>query len=251
MAGHSKFANIKHRKGAQDEKRAKLFTKIAREVITAVKEKGSDPDGNPRLRNAIALAKANNLPKDRIEAAIKRAETSGAGENYESIRYEGYGPSGVAIIVDALTDNRNRTASDVRSCFTKYNGSLGETGSVSFMFDHLGYIEFDSASVSFDKVFEIATESGAIDAEEADGKIIIYTESSDLGAVRDAIVNSLKLEPNDVRLDWRPKNYTDITDLESAQKLLKFLDTLEDSDDVQRVTGNFRFSDQIIEELEK
>jgi YebC/PmpR family DNA-binding regulatory protein len=251
MAGHSKFANIKHRKGAQDVKRAKLFTKIVREVITAVKEKGPDPSGNPRLRNAIALAKANNLPKDRIEGAIKKAESSGEGDNYEAIRYEGYGPCGIAIIVDALTDNRNRTASDVRSSFTKYGGSLGETGSVSFMFDHLGYIELEAKGLVFDKVFEAAIEAGASDVEESDDKIIIYTEVNDLFSVRDEVVKSLNVEPNDVRLDWKPKNITEIDNLEDAQKFLKFFDALEDSDDVQRITGNFKFSDKVIEELNK
>ena len=248
MAGHSQFANIKHRKNAQDAKKAKIFTKHTREIITAVKLGGPDPEGNSRLRTAIIAARASNLPKDRIEGAIKRASSGVEGDNYEEIRYEGYGPAGVAFIVDALTDNRNRTASEVRNAFTKHNGSLGETGSVSFVFERVGLLEFADLKISAEQFFEDAIDAGATDIETYDNKFIAYSEPEDLNVVREALVKKFG-DPQAARLSWNPKSFTDIDDIQVAEKLLKFIDALEDSDDVQFVTGNYRISDKVMNEL--
>lgn len=248
MAGHSQFANIKHRKGAQDAKRAKIFTKITREIITAVKQGGSDPDGNPRLRTAMLAARSANIPKDRIEAAITRASSTNESDNYEEIRYEGYGPAGVAFIVEALTDNRNRTASDVRSAFTKYNGSLGETGSVSFVFSKKGMLEYSGLKVSEDQFLEAALEGGAEDIEAMEDKFIAYTAPDELAAVRGALAGVYS-DPETAKITFIPVTFTDIDDVEVAEKILKFIDILEDFDDVQNVIGNFRFSDKVMSEL--
>jgi YebC/PmpR family DNA-binding regulatory protein len=248
MAGHSQFANIKHRKNAQDAKKAKIFTKLAREIITAVKLGGADPEGNSRLRTAILAARASNVPKDKIEGAIKRASSSNEGDNFEEMRYEGYGPAGVAFIVDALTDNRNRTASEVRNAFTKHNGSLGETGSVSFVFERVGMLEFADLNVGEEQFFEEAIEAGANDIEVFENKFLAYTDAENLGSARELLVQKYG-EPQVARLTWNPKTFTDIDDIEVAEKILKFIDALEDSDDVQFVTGNYRFSDKIIDAL--
>jgi len=245
MAGHSQFANIKHRKNAQDVKRAKIFTKITREIITAVKQGGEDPDGNPRLRTAMLAARFANIPKDRVEAAITRANSTNEGDNYEEMRYEGYGPAGVAFIVEALTDNRNRTASDVRSAFTKYNGSLGETGSVSFIFEKKGLLEFSSLKVSEDQFLEAALEAGAEDIEVFEDKFIAYTAADELAMVRNKLATNYG-DPEAAKITFLPLTFTDIDDIEVAEKLMKFIDILEDLDDVQNVIGNFRFSDQVM-----
>jgi YebC/PmpR family DNA-binding regulatory protein len=249
MAGHSQFANIKHRKGAQDAKKAKRFTKILREITVAAKTGQPDPNMNPRLRNAIIEARVNNMPKDRIEAAIKKASGSADNENFESIRYEGYAPGGIAIIVEALTDNRNRTASEVRSIFTKAGGALGETGSVGFMFDHVGVIQFDSKIASEETMFEAALEAGAEEVESSSEIHVVITTPENFAAVRDALIEKFSKDPISAKLDWKAKITNEINDLEQAQKLLKMIDALEDCDDVQVVTGNYNFSNEIAEKL--
>jgi YebC/PmpR family DNA-binding regulatory protein len=248
MAGHSQFANIKHRKGAQDAKKAKRFTKILREITVAAKSGNIDANSNPRLRNALIEARTNNMPKDRIDAAIKKASGEIGGENFDEIRYEGYAPSGIAIIVEALTDNRNRTASEVRSIFTKAGGALGETGSVGFMFDHVGVIQFDANIANEEIMFEAALEAGAQEVESSPEVHVVITKPEDLNSVRELLSKKLG-DPLSVKFDWKAKNQVEITDLEQAQKLVKMIDALEDCDDVQMVTGNHVFSDEIAEKL--
>lgn len=248
MAGHSQFANIKHRKGAQDAKKAKLFTKILREVTVAAKTGQLDPEFNPRLRNAIIMARVNNMPKDRIEAAIKKVESGNMSENFEEIRYEGYAPNGIAVIVEALTDNRNRTASEVRSIFTKSGGSLGETNSVSFMFDHIGLIEFEKEVASDEEVFEASIEAGAEDVESEKSHYII-TDPKNFAEVRDNLIKKFKRDPISAKLEWKSKNPIEISDVDQAQKLFKMIDSLEDCDDVQNVTVGFMISQNIQDKL--
>lgn len=248
MAGHSQFANIKHRKGAQDAKKAKRFTKILREITVAAKSGQPDPNYNPRLRNALIEARVNNMPKDRLDAAIKKATLGTDTENFDAIRYEGYAPNGIAIIVEALTDNRNRTASEVRSIFTKAGGALGETGSVGFMFDHVGVIQFDGKVANEETMFEAALEAGANEVESSEEVHVIITETENLAAVRDALTAKFG-DPLSAKFDWKAKNTMEISDLEQAQKLLKMIDALEDCDDVQTVTGNYVFSDEVSNKL--
>jgi YebC/PmpR family DNA-binding regulatory protein len=248
MAGHSQFANIKHRKGAQDAKKAKLFTKIMREITVSAKTGQSDPEYNPRLRNALIEARVNNIPKDRIETAIKKVTSGIDNQNFEEIRYEGYAPDGIAIIVEALTDNRNRTASEVRSIFTKMGGALGETGSVGFMFDRVGVIQFSNNLASEELMFETALEAGASDVESSADVHVVITTPENFVLVRDALIKKFK-DPLSAKLDWQAKNITEITDLTQAQKLLKMIDLLEDCDDVQSVTGNYIFSDEINQKI--
>ena len=214
MAGHSKFSNIKHRKGAQDAKRAKLFTKLQREITVAAKLGQPDPEFNPRLRGAIIAARGQNMPKDRIDGAVKKATAAGEGDNYEEIRYEGYGPAGIAIIVEALTDNRNRTAGDVRSYFTKAGGSLGETGSVSFMFDHVGLIIYDKNIGDDEAVFEAALEAGAEDVQSQEEVHAITCATDDFSVVRDSLMEKFG-DPKVAKFDWQAKNTT-ILDLETG-----------------------------------
>lgn len=247
MAGHSKFKNIMHRKGAQDKKRAKLFTKLIRELTVAAQAGGPDPDSNPRLRSAIATAKSQNLPKDTMERAIKRGSSGEDTANYEQVRYEGYGPAGVAIVVEALTDNRNRTASEVRSAFNKYNGNLGETNSVSFQFDHLGYISYPSEIGSADKVLECAIEAGAEDVESTDDGHEVYCQPEDLHAVAETLTTHLG-DPNSAKFTWKPQNLVAV-DEKNAETLFKLIDVLEDLDDVQEVYANFDIADDILEKL--
>lgn len=247
MAGHSQFANIKHRKGAQDAKRAKLFTKILREITVAAKLGQPDPEFNPRLRNAIIDAKVNNLPKDRVDSAIRKATSGLEGENFDEIRYEGYGAGGVAIIVEALTDNRNRTASEVRSIFTKMGGALGETNSVSFMFDHIGLIKFDINVASEEEMFEAALEAGADEVESLEDIHLVITKTDDLAMVRDSLAVKYG-DPISAKFDWKAKNTIEL-DLEKAQTIIKMVDLLEDCDDVQSVRGNYVISDEIAEKL--
>lgn len=249
MAGHSKFANIKHRKGAQDKKRAKLFTKLLREITVAAKIGQPDINFNPRLKNAVIEARSNNLPKDRIEAAIKKVASGADGDNFEEMRYEGYGPNGIAFIIEALTDNRNRTAGEVRSILTKAGGSLGETGSVNFMFDHVGIIVYESEKIDSEEIFEMAIESGADDVEISDDIYAITTSLEEFAAVRDALIEKFG-DPVSAKIEWQAKDEIEISDLEKAQKILKLVDALEDSDDVQSVSSNYNFPDEIIDQLE-
>jgi YebC/PmpR family DNA-binding regulatory protein len=249
MAGHSKFANIKHRKGAQDAKRAKIFTKLIREITVAAKIGQPDPAFNPRLRSALIEGRVRNLPKDRIDAAIKKATSSADGDNFEEIRYEGYASGGAAIIVEALTDNRNRTASEVRSIFAKMGGALGETGSVGFMFDHIGLVQFESKVASDDEIFEAATEAGADDVESEDEIHSIITSVENFTTVRDVLIEKFG-DPIAAKLDWKATTTSEISEVERAQKLLKLIDGLEDCDDVQSVTGNYVFTDEVLEGLD-
>jgi len=246
MAGHSQFKNIMHRKGRQDAVRSKLFGKLAREITVSAKMGLPDPAMNPRLRAAIIAARAENMPKDNIERAIKKA-TGSDGENYDEMRYEGYGPGGVAVIVEVLTDNRNRTASDVRATFTKSGGNLAETGAVSFMFDHVGVIEYDAKVASADAMLEAAIEAGAEDvASSADGHEI-YTTVDSLGSVSKALEGKFG-EPRKAALTWKPQNSVAVDDLQ-GEKLLKLIETLNESDDVQNVYANFEVSDALMAKL--
>lgn len=246
MAGHSQFKNIMYRKGAQDAKRAKKFAKITREIMVAVKSGNTDPNSNPRLRSALALARAANMPKDNIDRAIKKATGEGADTQFFEVRYEGYGPGGVAVIVESLTDNRNRTASEVRSNFTKHGGSLGETGSVSFMFEHVGSFLYN-ASLGFDSVFEKALETGAENVEQSDRGIEVTCSVEDFATVRDQLTASLG-DAEEGMLIWRPLN-TSPVDLDTAKTLFKLIDILEDNDDVQHVYTNADVSEDILEQL--
>ena len=247
MAGHSKFKNIMHRKGRQDAKRAKVFSKLIRELTVAAKSGQPDPDMNPRLRTAIAAAKAANMPGDTMNGAIKKGSGGSDDTNYEEIRYEGYGPGGVAVIVEALTDNRNRTASEVRAAFTKYNGSMGETGSVSFMFERVWLIVYGPGAASPDDMFEAALEAGAGDVESTDAGHEVTCDPDDFSSVRDGLEARFG-EAEDARLDWKPQNSVAV-DEKAAESLLKFLGVLEDNDDVQRVAANFDVDDEVLERL--
>ncbi len=244
MAGHSKFKNIMHRKGAQDARRAKLFTKLAKEIYVAAKTGGPEPEGNPRLRAAIMDARKNSLPKDNIDRALKKAQSGGDGEDYEEIRYEGMGPGNVAVIVEALTDNRNRTASAVRAVFSKHGGSLTP---VQFNFERVGYITYPASAGSPDAVLEAAVEAGADDVVSSGEEHEIFCAPDSLGAVRTVLEQSLG-EPDTARLDWKALN-TVALDEEGARSLLKFLDVLEDNDDVQRVFSNDDIAEDIMAHL--
>lgn len=247
MAGHSKFKNIQHRKGAQDKKRAKLFNKLGREITVAAKLGSPDPDMNPRLRLAIQTANKQNMPKDRIERAIKSGSPGEDDANYEEIRYEGYGPGGVAVIVDALTDNRNRTASEVRTAFSKNGGTLGETNSVSFMFDQVGSIVYPLSVADVDAMFEAAAEAGAQNVESDEEFHEVITDVNDFGDVNSALEEKFG-EPESAGLVWKPQN-TVTPDEDTAATLLKMIDALEDSDDVQNVYANFDLDDEVMERL--
>ena len=246
MAGHSKWANIQHRKGRQDKLRSKLFSKFSKEITVAAKMGDPDPEKNPRLRLAVKEAKSQSMPKDNIDRAIKKA-IGGEGEDYEEIRYEGYGPNGVAIIVETMTDNRNRTASTVRSTFSKNGGNLGETGSVGFMFDRKGQITYPASAGDADTVMEAAIEAGAEDCESSEEGHIIICEDSDLNEVSNALEAALG-ESDSAKLIWQPNISTEM-DLEGMTKLMKLIDALEDDDDIQRVTASFEASDEVMEQL--
>lgn len=246
MAGHSKFKNIMHRKGAQDKKRSNLFSKLSREITIAAKMGGSDPESNPRLRLAIATARGQSMPKDNIARAISKSE-AGDGENYEEMRYEGYGPGGVGVIVEALTDNRNRTASDVRSIFTKAGGNLGESGSVGFMFDRVGEVVYKADVADADTMFEAVLEAGAEEVESDDESHTIYTDPTDLHAVISALSEQYN-DPESAKLIWKPKEPMSV-DKEGAEKLMNLIDKLEDHDDVQNVYGNFDVPEDVLAEL--
>ncbi|MFD2739063.1 YebC/PmpR family DNA-binding transcriptional regulator [Sulfitobacter aestuarii] len=246
MAGHSKWANIQHRKGRQDKLRAKVFSKLSKEITIAAKMGDPDPDKNPRLRLAVKEAKGQSMPKDNIDRAIKKA-IGGEGEDYEEIRYEGYGPNGVAVIVEAMTDNRNRTASTVRSTFTKNGGNLGETGSVGFMFERKGEIAYPAEVGDNDTVMMAAIEAGAEDVESSEEGHVIWCADTDLNEVATALESELG-DSTSTKLVWRPTTTTEM-DLENMEKLMKLIEALEDDDDVQRVTTNFDASDEVMSQL--
>ncbi len=247
MAGHSQFKNIMFRKGAQDKKRASQFAKLTREIIVAAKQGLPDPNMNAALRSAIATARAANMPKDNIERAIKKATGGDGADNYEAVRYEGYGPGGVAVIVEALTDNRNRTASEVRAAFSKHGGSLGETNSVSFMFEQVGQIVFPAEVADAETMFEAAAEAGATDVQSGAEAHEVVCAPDDFSEVRDALVEKYG-DPREARLTWKPLNTSPVTE-EQAQTLFKLLDVLDDNDDVQQVVANFDIADEVIERL--
>ncbi len=247
MAGHSKFKNIMHRKGRQDAKRAKVFGKLIRELTVASKSGLPDPDMNPRLRTAIAAAKSANMPGDTMNRAIKKGSGDDDDTNFEEMRYEGYGPGGVAVIIEALTDNRNRTASEVRAAFTKFGGSLGETGSVNFMFDRVGLIVYPADVASADDMFEAALEAGASDVESSSTGHEVTCAPDDFSTVRDGLDEKFGAA-EEARLDWKPQTSVAV-DEDTAATLLKLLDALEDNDDVQRVAANFDVADDVLERL--
>ncbi|KAB2885479.1 MAG: YebC/PmpR family DNA-binding transcriptional regulator [Pseudorhodoplanes sp.] len=246
MAGHSQFKNIMHRKGRQDKLRSKMFSKLAREITVAAKLGQPDPTFNPRLRAAILAARAENMPKDNIERAIKKS-LGGDSENYDEVRYEGYGPGGVAIIVEALTDNRNRTAGEVRASFTKSGGNLAETGAVSFMFDRVGAVEFEPRVATADAMLEAAIEAGADDVASDDNGHVIYTAQDSLADVAKALEAKFG-EPRKAALTWKPQNTLPVDD-EQGEKLLRLIETLEENDDVQNVYSNFEVSDALMSRM--
>ena len=247
MAGHSQFKNIMHRKGAQDKKRAKLFAKLAREIEVAARMGAPDPGQNPRLRSAVVAARSANMPKDRIDRAINKAAGGDDDANFEEIRYEGYGPAGVALIVDALTDNRNRTASEVRSAFSKFGGNLGETNSVAFLFDRVGQIAYGPDAADSDTMFEAALEAGAQDVDSSPTGHEVSCDPDDFGQVVETLETKFGT-PESAGLTWRPQTKVDV-DINAAQTLIKLIDALEDGDDVQNVSANFEMSDEVMAQL--
>lgn len=247
MAGHSQFKNIMYRKGAQDAKRAKMFAKIAREIFVSVRGGLADPNANPRLRAALASARAANMPRDNIDRAIKKALGGDDTANYEEVRYEGFGPGGTALIVEGLTDNRNRTVSDVRTAFTKYGGSLGENGSVSFMFERIGLVRYPLKVGSYDDVFEAVIEAGAENLEAEEEVYEITSTVDSFGAVRDYLTQKYG-DPLEAKVIWRPTT-TASCDEDAAQSLMKLIDMLEDNDDVQHVYSNGEMSEDILKKL--
>lgn len=246
MAGHSQFKNIMHRKGKQDKVRSKLFGKLAREITVAAKLGLPDPAFNPRLRAAVIEARAENMPKDNIERAIKKASGS-ESESYDDMRYEGYGPGGVAVIVEALTDNHNRTAGEVRSIFTKAGGNLGTTGSVSFMFDHVGVVEYDAKVASADAMLDAAIEAGADDVVSNDDGHQIFTSMDSLRDVAKALEMKFG-EARKAAMLWKPQNTVAVDD-ETGEKLFKLIEALDDSDDVQNVYANFEVSETLMQKM--
>jgi YebC/PmpR family DNA-binding regulatory protein len=246
MAGHSQFKNIMHRKGRQDKMRSKLFSKLGREITVAAKMGLPDPAFNPRLRAAIIVARAENMPKDNIERAIKKASGSDA-ENYDEIRYEGYGPGGVAVIVEALTDNRNRTAGDVRAVFTKAGGNLAETGAVSFMFNHVGVVEYDAKVASPDAVLDAAIEAGADDVVSNEDGHQVFAMPESLRDVAKALEAKFG-EPRKAAMLWKPQNTIALDD-EAGEKVLRLIESLDEHDDVQNVYANFEVSDALVQKM--
>ena len=246
MAGHSQFKNIMYRKGAQDKKRSKIFSKLAKEITVAAKMGLPDPAFNPRLRSAILAARAENMPRDNIERAVKKSTDQG-GENYEEVRYEGFGPGGVGVIVESLTDNRNRTASSVRSLFTKNGGNLGETGSVSFMFSRLGQIDFAADVADADTMLEAAIDAGVEDCVSGEEGHELFCEAEALHEVARALEAKFG-EPKSMKIIWKPQNAIEVDD-EKAESLVKLLEALDDDDDVQQVYSNFELSDSMMEKM--
>ena len=248
MSGHSKWSTIKRKKGANDAKRGKIFTKLIKEITIAARMGGGDPDGNPRLRSAIIAAKAENMPKDNIERAIKKATGDLEGAAYEEILYEGYGPGGVAVLVETMTDNKNRTVADVRHFFAKSGGNLGESGCVAWMFDKKGSIVIDREGVDEEELMEIAIEAGAEDVIEEESTFQILTEPDDFNAVVEAL-EAKGITYAEAAISMVPKNTVEVTDEKTARSLLKLLDNLEDNDDVQKVHANFDIADDLMETL--
>ena len=244
MAGHSKWANIQHRKGRQDAKRSKMFSKLSKEITVAAKMGAPDPEFNPRLRLAIQAAKAQSMPKDNIDRAIKKS-TNADEASFEEIRYEGFGPAGIGVIVEALTDNRNRAASEIRSIFTKSGGNLGETGSVSFMFDRVGFVEYPAGAGSEDDVMEAAIEAGADDVVSSSDTHEIYCAADQLAEVAGNLEKTLG-EANTAKLIWRPQNEIEVTG-DKVESVMKLMNTLDDCDDVQNVYSNFDISEDDLE----
>jgi YebC/PmpR family DNA-binding regulatory protein len=244
MAGHSQFKNIMHRKGAQDARRSKLFSKLAREITVSAKQGLPDPEKNPKLRAAIIAARKENMPKDNIERAIKKA-LGGDAENYEEARYEGRGPGGISVIVEALTDNRNRTSGDVRSLFSKYGGQMGET--VAYQFDRLGHIQYPSDKATADQMLEAAIEAGADDCQSGDQAHDVYCASDGLNEVREALEKRFG-PPSVAKLVWRPQSTVPVEG-DAAQSLVKLLEALDDHDDIQNVYANFEMSDETLAKL--
>jgi YebC/PmpR family DNA-binding regulatory protein len=248
MAGHSKWANIQHRKGAQDKKRGKLFTKLIREITVAAKMGGSDLDANPRLRLAVDKAKAQSMPKDNIERAIKRGAGETDGADYQEIRYEGYGPGGTAVMVDCLTDNRNRTVAEVRHAFTKFGGNLGADGSVNYLFDQVGQLMI-SPGVDEEKVMEAAIEAGAEDVvSDSDGSVEVLTAPSDFEQVRDAMVKA-GIKPEEAQVTMRASTSAELN-VKEASSMIKMLEMLEDLDDVQEVYSNADISEDVLKQID-
>jgi YebC/PmpR family DNA-binding regulatory protein len=248
MAGHSQFANIKHRKDAQDKKKAKVFTKLGRELIVAARL-GPDPNTNARLRAAMIAARSENMPKDRIESAVRKgAGLDADATQYDDMRYEGYGPGGVAIIVEVLTDNKNRSASDVRSILTKHGGNLGESGSVSFMFERLGEVQYKLEKASADAMLEAAIEVGADNCETIGDFHSITCAIENLSIVRDGLIQKFG-DPASAALRWKPKMKTPVNDKEVAEALIELIETLEDHDDVQIVTANYDISESVMQTI--
>ncbi len=243
MAGHSQFKNIMHRKGAQDAKRAKIFTKVLREITVSAKA-GPDPEHNPRLRNAMQAARTLNIPKDRVQNAMLKVTNPAENDHFDEMRYEGYGPGNVALIVEALTDNRNRTASEVRSAFTKFGGNLGETGSVGFMFKRIGLIVYTKDKGNFDQFFEATVEANGNDCVEEEDHFEIVTEPELLHAVQVELEKRFG-HPEEAHITWKP-SILQAVDVETGEKLLKLIDVLEDCDDVQKVIGNFILPEELI-----
>lgn len=247
MAGHSQFKNIMYRKGAQDAKRARAFAKISREIIVSVKTGGAESGSNPRLRAALASARGANMPKDNVDRAIKKASGSDDLSQYHEVRYEGYGIAGVAVIVESLTDNRNRTASEVRSIFAKHGGNLGETGSVAFCFERLGVLHFDAQKFTFDKIFEDAVNAGADNVETIEDIVEVTCPIETFANVRDKLIEVIG-DPREAKIMWRALNSTTVNE-EQAKTLLKMIDALENSDDVQNVYTNVEIADEILHKL--
>jgi YebC/PmpR family DNA-binding regulatory protein len=247
VAGHSHFKNVMRRKGAQDAKKAKVLTKVQREIISACKTGSADPASNPRLRAAVQWAREENMPRDRIEAAIKRGSGNIDTDNYEAVRYEGYGPGGAAVIIQALTDNRNRTASEIRTAFTKYSGNLGETGSVSFMFDYVGLITYPAKAASEEAMFEAALDAGADNCEFDGSRHVITCASDRFLTAREKLEKSFGA-PESAKFSWQPKNTVPVSE-DQASQMFKMIEMLEDSDDVQEVFSNFEIPESLMAKL--
>ena len=248
MSGHSKWSTIKRKKGANDAKRGKIFTRLIKEITVAARSGGGDPEGNPRLRSAIISAKAENMPKDNITRAIKKGTGEIAGEVYDEILYEGYGPGGVAVLVECMTDNRNRTVADVRHYFTKSNGNLGESGCVAWMFEKKGLILVDKETTSEEELMDQALEAGAEDMVEEDSEFQIFTAPEELDDVRDALEEA-GVTFLEASVSMIPKNTVDVTEEKVGRALLKLLENLEDHEDVQNVHANFDIDDELMEQL--
>ncbi len=248
MSGHSKWSTIKRKKGANDAKRGKIFTRLIKEITVAARSGGGDPDGNPRLRSAITSAKAENMPKDNIARAIKKGTGEIAGEIYEEILYEGYGPGGVAVLVECMTDNRNRTVADIRHYFSKSTGNLGESGCVAWMFEKRGLIQVEKGNYSEEEIMDLALEAGADDVIEEDAEYHILTEPEDFNDVRDSLQQG-GVVFSEAAISMIPKNTVEVTEEKPAKSLLKLLESLEDHDDVQNVHSNFDIDDTLMEQL--